>query len=109
MTNPTSRQIRGDEESTVAAAVRALGIGGTVAVVGDALADLELATELATSRPELQVRLVSAGPLGDRVAALERVGVDVIERARVRRIEHGRVLLEGDWELRADVAVVGGR
>ncbi|MEV5748318.1 FAD-dependent oxidoreductase [Actinoallomurus sp. NPDC052308] len=83
-----------------------LAAGGTVAVVGGGLTGIEAATELAETRPELTVRLLTAGRLGAALSergrrhlrrALDRLRVDVLENARVTEVRaNGLLLADGD-------------
>jgi NADH:ubiquinone reductase (H+-translocating) len=87
------------------AALGATPPGGVVAVVGGGMTGLEAATEIAEARPDLRVRLFTAGALGDWLSpagraylarALDRLGVEVVEHERVTAVEpQGLVLASG--------------
>lgn len=73
--------------------VAALGDGGSVEVVGAGLTGIEVASEIAATRPGLRVRLISRDPVGSALApgaaaslrrSLERMGVEVALRAHVQ-------------------------
>jgi NADH:quinone reductase (non-electrogenic) len=85
-----------------------------VAVVGGGMTGLEAASELAEARPDLQVRLITGGVLGGYLseagrdylgAALARLGVEVVERARVTALEPDRARLADGAEIPFAVAV----
>ncbi|WP_127506014.1 NAD(P)/FAD-dependent oxidoreductase [Actinoplanes solisilvae] len=73
-----------------------LGAGATVLVVGGGLTGIETATELAESRPDLQIAIAARGDAGDwlgdkaRVhlrSALDRLGITVHERADIAGVD----------------------
>ncbi|QQQ77963.1 FAD-dependent oxidoreductase [Saccharothrix sp. 6-C] len=73
-----------------------LGEHGAVLVVGGNLTAIEAATEIAESRPHLDVTLVTAGELGGRLGpkarrhllrAFDRFGITVHENTTVDRVE----------------------
>lgn len=73
-----------------------LGENGTVLVVGGNLTAIEAATEIAESRPGLQVTLATSGELGGWLGpkarrhlqrAFDRFGVTVHEHATIERVE----------------------
>ncbi|MFI5801766.1 NAD(P)/FAD-dependent oxidoreductase [Streptomyces sp. NPDC051561] len=78
---------------------------GTVAVAGAGLTGLEVAVELAESRPGLKVRLVTGGEVGAALSArgrrylrtaLTRHGIELSEHTRVLEVtEHGLRLADG--------------
>ncbi|WP_030179892.1 NAD(P)/FAD-dependent oxidoreductase [Streptomyces sp. NRRL S-813] len=91
-----------------------LGAGGRVLVVGDGLTGIETATEIAESRPGLSVTLVAHDELGARLSAgarshlrraCDRLGVTVLEHARVEAVEAARVLCAGGTALASDTTV----
>ncbi|MFF8410335.1 NAD(P)/FAD-dependent oxidoreductase [Streptomyces omiyaensis] len=91
-----------------------LAAGGTVAVVGGGLTGLEAATEIAESRPDLDVALVVRGGLGDWLSAkgrghlrkvVARLGVTVHEHAPVAAVAGDRVTTEDGAVVPADVTV----
>lgn len=98
-----------------AARLRAkLAEGGCVTVVGGGLTGIEAASELAESRPELKVRLVTGGALGAALSergrrhlrrVFARLGVEVQEHARVAEVRADGVLLSDGRHLPADTVV----
>ncbi|MFC9787356.1 NAD(P)/FAD-dependent oxidoreductase [Rhodococcus sp. NPDC127528] len=97
--------------------LRELSDGATVVVVGGGLTGIEAAAEIAERRPDLLVRLASAGAVGVGLAprgrrsvarTLGSLGVDVRAGARVRRIEPDRVVLADGSDLAADCVVWAG-
>ncbi|MEU6671517.1 FAD-dependent oxidoreductase [Streptomyces sp. NPDC046727] len=100
------------------AALAALAAGSTVTVVGGGATGIETATEVAGARPDLRVRLVAAavadclsGRARQRVlAALDRLGVDVVEDG-VAEAAVGAVRLRSGREVPSDLtlwAIVAG-
>ena len=92
----------------------AMGPGSTVTVVGGGLTGLETVAEIADSRPDLNVRLVTTGEIGGWFdprggayvrSALGGLGVEAIGGVRVGAVEPGRMLLEDGTELRSDLTV----
>ncbi|MFF0426401.1 NAD(P)/FAD-dependent oxidoreductase [Streptomyces sp. NPDC004520] len=90
------------------------GDGGRVLVVGDGLTGIETATEIAESRPGLSVTLVADGELGARLStgarghlrrACERLGITVLEHARVEAVEATRALCADGTALECDATV----
>lgn len=86
----------------------------TVAVVGAGLTGLEVAAELAESRPELKVRLLSSGALGSGLsvrgraylrATFARLGVEVRDNAPVVEVGADGVLLGDGGHVAADTVV----
>jgi len=79
------------------------GLGrARVVVLGGGLTGIELATELAESRPGLRLSLITDGEVGEDLSprarehvrrALAARGVDLVERARVEAVEDGGVVL----------------
>lgn len=81
-----------------------LGGTGSVLVVGGNLTAIEAATEIAESRPGLDVTLVTSGELGGWLGpkarrhllrAFERFGITVHERTRIDRVEATRAFAGG--------------
>ena len=73
-----------------------LAAGGTVLVVGAGLTGLEVATEVAEARPDLDVTIAARGGLGDWLtgkarrhlrAVFDRLGVAVREHTDIARVE----------------------
>ncbi|MFC4852180.1 NAD(P)/FAD-dependent oxidoreductase [Actinophytocola glycyrrhizae] len=91
-----------------------LRTGDVVTVVGGGLTGIEAATELAEQRPELKVRLVTAGALGAALSekgrrhlrrVFARLGIEVRDEAEVAEVRaDGVVLAEGE-HVRSDVVV----
>ncbi|CAL9487142.1 MULTISPECIES: NAD(P)/FAD-dependent oxidoreductase [unclassified Streptomyces] len=78
-----------------------LGAGQPVVVVGGGLTGLEAATEIAESRPDLEVTLAARAGLGDWLsprgrdhvrAVFARLGITVREDAEVTAVEEDRVV-----------------
>lgn len=91
-----------------------LAAGGAVAVVGGGLTGIETATELAETRPELTVRLLTADRLGARLSGrgrrhlrrvFARLGVEIQEEAPVTEVRADGVLLAGGEHVPADTVV----
>ncbi|MFF9341882.1 MULTISPECIES: NAD(P)/FAD-dependent oxidoreductase [unclassified Streptomyces] len=92
----------------------ALEAGRTVVVVGGGLTGLEAVTEIAESRPDLDVALVVRGALGDWLSekgrghlrtVLGRLGVTVHEDRSVAAVAADRVTTADGADLPADVTV----
>jgi NADH dehydrogenase FAD-containing subunit len=86
----------------------------SVTVVGGGLTGIETAAELAESRPDLKVRLVTNGVLGETLSrrgqrhlrrTLSRLGVEVRENARVTEVRADGVVLADDHHLPADTVI----
>ncbi|MDH2426908.1 FAD-dependent oxidoreductase [Sphaerisporangium sp. TRM90804] len=84
---------------------------GTIAVIGAGPTGLETATELAETHPDRTVRLVTSGALGEQLSergrehlrrAVDRLGIQVWEHARVAKVDAGGVLLENGERVDAD-------
>jgi NADH dehydrogenase FAD-containing subunit len=91
-----------------------LDAGQTVVVVGGGLTGLEAATEIAETRPDLQVALAARGGLGDWLSAKGRehlrkvvgkLGITVYENAAVTRVDADRVALADGRTVPAAVTV----
>ncbi|OQS16090.1 oxidoreductase [Nocardia donostiensis] len=91
-----------------------LGGNGTVLVVGGNLTAIEAATEIAESRPELAVTLVTSGEVGGWLGskarrhllrAFDRFGVTVHEHATVERVEATRVVTADGTVFASDATV----
>jgi NADH dehydrogenase FAD-containing subunit len=106
----------GDLESAhrLRPAFAALPDRAQVAVVGGGFTGLETVAELAESRPDLRVRLVTAGEVGGWFTprarehvrtTLDRLGVDALGGARVQAVEQDRLLLEDGDEVPSDLTV----
>ena len=88
-----------------------LATARTIAVVGAGPTGLETVTELAETYPDRTVRLLTAGALGAALSArsqeylrqaLDRLGVQVWEHARVAKVDAGGLLLDGGDRVDAD-------
>ena len=95
----------------------ALPAGGRVSVVGAGLTGLELATEIAESRPDLRLTLHTARPLGTGLStpavrhlhrALARLGIALREDERVEGMDEESVHLEGGGHRPADLVAWSG-
>ncbi|WP_043634251.1 NAD(P)/FAD-dependent oxidoreductase [Nonomuraea candida] len=93
---------------------RLAGTARSVAVVGGGLTGIEAATEIKEAHPGLEVRLVSAGPVGDGLSAtarrhlhraLRRLGVTLDEHTPVAGITAEGLLLGDGRETPADTVV----
>jgi NADH dehydrogenase FAD-containing subunit len=85
-----------------------------VAVIGGGMTGLEAVTELAEARPDLRLRLITGGALGSYLseagrtylrAALDRLGVEVVARARVSALDEDRARLADGAEIPFALAV----
>ncbi|MFF5501896.1 NAD(P)/FAD-dependent oxidoreductase [Streptomyces roseolus] len=92
----------------------ALEAGRSVVVVGGGLTGLEAATEIAESRPDLDVALVARGALGDWLSekgrghlwkVARRLGITVHEHTAVAAVAADRVTTADGADLPADVTV----
>ncbi|MFW6693929.1 NAD(P)/FAD-dependent oxidoreductase [Streptomyces sp. MAR4 CNX-425] len=90
------------------------GDGGRVLVVGDGLTGIETATEIADARPGLAVTLVARRELGARLSAgarahlrraCDRLGIDILEHARVEAVEATGVRCADGTAVAADATV----
>ncbi|MFI9415182.1 NAD(P)/FAD-dependent oxidoreductase [Nocardia gamkensis] len=88
--------------------------GGRVLVVGGNLTAIEAVTELAESRPRLQVGLVTRGELGGWLGdkarrhlgrAFDRFGIQVYEHTPIERVEAGRAIAADGTAYPADAIV----
>jgi NADH dehydrogenase len=95
-------------------AITALREGAEVAVVGGGFTGLETVCELAETRPDVRVRLVTAGEVGGwfTPAAAEhvrrtlvRLGVEALGGTRVRAVEADRLLLDDGGEVPSELTV----
>ncbi|GGR15867.1 NAD(P)/FAD-dependent oxidoreductase [Streptomyces roseolus] len=92
----------------------ALEAGRPVVVVGGGLTGLEAATEIAESRPDLDVALVARGALGDWLSekgrghlwkVARRLGITVHEHTAIAAVAADRVTTADGTALPADVTV----
>ncbi len=95
-------------------AFAALRAGAEVAVVGGGFTGLETVAELAESRADVRVRLVTAGEVGGWFTprarehvrrTLDRLGVEALGGMRVQAVEPDRLLLDGGDEVRSELTV----
>ncbi|GAB3969104.1 FAD-dependent oxidoreductase [Actinoallomurus acanthiterrae] len=91
--------------------------GSTVAVCGGGLCGIEMAAELAESRPDLRVRLVSRTEPGAWQAprarrylrrTFDRLGVEVLAGAGIRKVAEDALVLDGDRRVPYDLCVWAG-
>ncbi|WP_214404237.1 NAD(P)/FAD-dependent oxidoreductase [Pseudonocardia lacus] len=91
-----------------------LDAGRAVVVVGGGLTGIEAATEIAESRPDLDVALVARDSLGDWLspkgrahlrAVVDRLGISVHEHTTVESVEADRVTTAGGGTIPAAVTV----
>ena len=103
-----------DSASDLQLRLKSLHRGGRVVIIGGGLTGIEGATEIAESYPDLQVTLMSNGKLGDDLSRkaqdylykiFEEMKIEVIENARVERIEPDHVVTEDGQIESADVVL----
>ncbi|MEV0338255.1 FAD-dependent oxidoreductase [Nocardia sp. NPDC050713] len=91
-----------------------LGEGGKVLVVGGNLTAIEAATEIAESRPELRVSLVTSGELGGWLGtkarrhllqAFDRFGITIHEHTAIERVEETAAIAADGTAFTADATV----
>ncbi|MET8261771.1 FAD-dependent oxidoreductase [Micromonospora sp. NPDC005205] len=91
-----------------------LAAGGTVLVVGGGLTGLEAVTEIAETRPDLDVALAARGGLGDWLngkaqqhlrGVCDRLGITVHEHADITRVEADGAVTRDGREIPAQVTV----
>ncbi|MEW2429212.1 FAD-dependent oxidoreductase [Micromonospora sp. NPDC047644] len=91
-----------------------LAAGGTVLVVGGGLTGLEAVTEIAETRPDLDVALATRGGLGDWLngkaqqhlrGVCDRLGITVHEHADIARVEAAGAVTRDGREIPAQVTV----
>lgn len=83
---------RRDTAARIAEQLRELSAGASIAVVGGGLTGIEVAAELAESRPDLRVALHSAGRIGEWLSApAQRHITRVFDRLRILRQEMVRI------------------
>lgn len=106
----------GDLESAqrLRRASAALRAGAEVAVVGGGFTGLEVVAELAGRRPDVRVRLVTAGEVGGWFTppaagyvhdTLDLLRVEALGGARVRALESDRLLLDDGGEVPSELTV----
>ena len=106
----------GDLESAhrLRTAFAALPAGTPVSVVGGGFTGLETVAELAESRPDVPVRLVTAGEVGGWFTppaaehvrrTLEDLGVEALGGTRVRAVTPDRLLLDDGAEVPSELTV----
>jgi NADH dehydrogenase FAD-containing subunit len=91
-----------------------LSAGARVAVCGAGFTGVEVASEIAGARPDLQVSLRSARPVGTGLSArgsaelrarLERLGVELADGETMAAVEPVALVLAGGGEVAADLVV----
>ncbi|MCG5443386.1 FAD-dependent oxidoreductase [Micromonospora sp. NIE79] len=91
-----------------------LAAGGTVLVVGGGLTGLEAVTEIAETRPDLEVALAARGGLGDWLngkaqqhlrGVCDRLGITVHEHSDIERVEAAGAVTRDGREIPAQVTV----
>ncbi|RAO23233.1 NAD(P)/FAD-dependent oxidoreductase [Micromonospora noduli] len=91
-----------------------LAAGGTVLVVGGGLTGLEAVTEIAETRPDLDVALAARGGLGDWLngkaqqhlrGVCDRLGITVHEHTDIARVEAADAVTRDGREIPAQVTV----
>ncbi|SDK50329.1 NAD(P)/FAD-dependent oxidoreductase [Streptomyces indicus] len=96
------------------ARLQELAPGGKVLVVGGGLTGIEAVTEIAESRPDLDVALAARGELGDWLSrkgaahlrkVFGRLGITAYEHTAVAAVEAGQVKTEEGELIAADVTV----
>lgn len=94
-----------------------LGEGAHVLVVGEGLTGIETVTEIAESRPGLNVALAARGEPGDWLSpgarrhlrrAFERLGITVYDHTAIERVEPTRAIAADGTVLAADATVWAG-
>ncbi|MCO1656447.1 NAD(P)/FAD-dependent oxidoreductase [Pseudonocardia humida] len=94
--------------------LRELTAGATVLVVGGGLTGIETATEIAESRPDLDVAIAGSRGVGDWLSdkarehlrgTFHRLGVTVHEHADIARVDEAGVLTSGGERIPAEVTV----
>lgn len=91
--------------------------GSRVVVVGGGLTGIETVTEIAEAYPQLQVHLVTAGAVGEKLSGhgrdylmkvFETLHIGVYEQTRVQAVEDGALFTADGQRIAFDVAVWGG-
>ncbi|MEN3613999.1 FAD-dependent oxidoreductase [Plantactinospora sp. ZYX-F-223] len=91
-----------------------LAAGGTVLVVGGGLTGIEAATEIAESRPDLDVAIAARGGVGDWLSdkarrhlrtVFDRLGITVQEHTDITRVDETGVLTGAAGRIPAQVTV----
>jgi NADH dehydrogenase FAD-containing subunit len=94
-----------------------LAPGTTVAVCGGGLTGIEIAAEIATAFPAVRMQLVSARTPGGWLSGkgrrylrdtLDELGVEIVDEARVERVEAGRLVLAGGRRVPFELCVWAG-
>ncbi|MEX1018253.1 MAG: FAD-dependent oxidoreductase [Litorilinea sp.] len=94
-----------------------LSAGAEMVVIGGGLTGIETATELAESRPDLRVKLVTDGVVGPSLsergrAYIRQVFADLnlgsLEHTRVQKIEAGQLFTNAGRRLPFDIAIWAG-
>lgn len=91
-----------------------LGRSATVSIIGAGLTGIEVTAEIAERYPQLQVRLISRGAIGEglsgsgRHAVMNRlsgIGVELVENTEVQRCDDFSVVTSGGDNLRSDCSI----
>ena len=103
-----------DEADRAHRAIAGLAAGSRVAVVGGGLTGIEVVTELAERRPDLALTLVTSGTVVSTLSepgqrnvrrVLGRLGIAVVEDARVAAVGAGRLTLADQRQLPFDACM----
>lgn len=94
--------------------LRDLAAGATVLVVGGGLTGIEAATEIAETRPDLEVAIAASGGVGDWLSdtarrhlrrVLDRLGITVHEHTDIARVDETGVVTGAAGQIPAQVTV----
>ena len=103
-----------DEANRARQAIAGLAAGTRVVVVGGGATGIEMATELAERRPELALTLLTSGAIMTNLSdagqrnvrrVMDKLGITVIEGARVDAVASGRLDLAGGLHLPFDACL----
>lgn len=92
-----------DEAEALRTRLAQLPAGARAVVIGGGLTGIEMATELAESRPDLRVQLVTQGMVGKHLSERGRaylrktfadLKIDLTEHTRVQQVEAGQIVTE---------------
>lgn len=106
-----------DEAEALAAHMASLSAGAEAVVIGGGLTGIETATELAESRPDLRVRLVTENIVGKGISepgqayirqTFADLQLDLQEHTRVQKIEAGQLFTAQGRRIPFDVAIWAG-
>jgi NADH dehydrogenase FAD-containing subunit len=108
---------RPDQPRGLAALTQIAAGGGRIVVIGGGLTGIEAASELAAAHPNAQIALISAHEIGAGVyergrahlrAAFARLGVTLVEKTRVRRLDAGMIATDDGGHIAADAILWAG-